>query len=293
MLVHVEVGFLLLERAYAKINLTLDVLSRRSDGYHEVDMVMQSIDLSDLIWLDRLQSGRIVIESNAAHIPTDDRNLAVQAARAFVKYTGIKSGIHITLEKNIPVAAGLAGGSSDAAAVLRGLNRMFRTALTEEQLSKLAEGIGSDVPFCIRGGTAIARGRGETLETIPHNTEMYVLLIHPRIFVSTGEIYQALKMADFSRHTTSGRMKQALLSNEVDDIPDIVHNGLQPVTYRLYPEVAQLAERVELITHHPVYMSGSGPTLFCLAPTVQLAHRMYNALKGVMLDVHLSHFVNH
>lgn len=282
---------MLLERAYAKINLTLDVLGRRSDGFHEVDMTMQNIDLSDLIWLERSMGDEIVFETNAAHIPTDDRNLAVQAANIFREYTGVTSGLHITLEKNIPVAAGLAGGSSDAAAVLRGMNRLFCTKLSVDELCKIGAKIGSDVPFCVVGGAAIARGRGEKLESIAHQSQMYVLLVHPHLFVSTGEIYQALTPTEFSHHPASIEMKEALLSQDVDTIVQLVRNALANVTYRLHPEVAQLAERIQAVTHSPVYMSGSGPTLFCLAPTVQHAHRMYNALKGVMLDVQLSHFV--
>ncbi|WAH37325.1 4-(cytidine 5'-diphospho)-2-C-methyl-D-erythritol kinase [Alicyclobacillus dauci] len=282
---------MLLERAYAKINLTLDVLGRRPDGYHEVDMVMQSIDLSDLVWLDKRYDGRIVLETSAAHIPTDDRNLCVQAAKVFFRHTGIQSGVHINLEKNIPVAAGLAGGSSDAAAVLRGLNRLFGTERSLGEIAEMAAEIGSDVPFCVYGGTAIAQGRGERLTHIPHQCQMQVLLIHPRMFVSTGEIYQALEPGDFVSHTTSLVMKEALQKQDVDAIPKLVANRLQRVTFSLYPEVAQLADKVETVTRTRVHMSGSGPTLFCLAPTVQQANRMYNALRGIMRDVYMTHFV--
>lgn len=291
MLIHVEVGVLLLERAYAKVNLTLDVLSRRPDGYHEVDMVLQSIDLSDLVWLERRSDGLVLLESNAAHIPTDDRNLAVQAARVFLKCTGITSGIHINLEKNIPVAAGLAGGSSDAAAVLRGLNRIFRTGMSLDKLAEMGAQIGSDVPFCIYGGTAIARGRGELLTRIANQCQMYVLLIHPRMFVSTADIYGSMRHGDYAVKAGSDVMTKALLAGDADEISQIVTNDLKPVTYRLYPEVAQLAEKVEAVTRHQVHMSGSGPTLFCLAPTIQQANRMYNALRGIMRDVYMSHFV--
>jgi 4-diphosphocytidyl-2-C-methyl-D-erythritol kinase len=286
------VGVLLLERAYAKINLTLDVLRRRPDGYHEVDMVMQSIDLSDLVWLDCRSDSEIVLDLNAGHIPSDERNLAVQAAMLFRKYTGIRAGVQINLEKNIPVAAGLAGGSSDAAAVLRGLNRLFDTGLTPDELADMGAEIGSDVPFCIYGGTAIARGRGEVLERIAHPCHLYVLLIYPRVFVSTADIYQALQPTDFVTAVQSERMVQALMEQDVDAVPYLVHNVMQHVTFAAYPGVKQLADKVESVTRHPVHMSGSGPTLFCLAPTVQQANRMYNALRGVMRDVHLSHFVS-
>lgn len=291
MLVHVEVGILLLERAYAKINLTLDVLGKRHDGYHEVDMVMQSIDLSDLVWLEGRSDSAIVLESTAAHIPTDDRNLAVQAAMKFREHTGIQTGVHINLEKNIPVAAGLAGGSSDAAAVLRGLNRLFRTHLSLATLAELGAQIGSDVPFCVYGGTAIARGRGEHLTRFTHPSAMYVLLIYPRMFVSTAEIYGGLRPENYAQTPQSARMREALLTESVDMIPGLITNDLQPVTFHLYPEVEQIARKVETVIRHPVHMSGSGPTLFSLVPTLGQLNRMYNALRGVMRDVHISRFV--
>ncbi|WP_326492905.1 4-(cytidine 5'-diphospho)-2-C-methyl-D-erythritol kinase [Alicyclobacillus fastidiosus] len=284
-------GVLLLERAYAKVNLTLDVLHRRPDGYHEVDMVMQSIDLSDLVWLERHPEDRIVLESNATYVPTDDRNLAVQAAKLFLRRTEISAGVHINLEKNIPVAAGLAGGSSDAAATLRGMNRLFGTGLSLDELAEMGAEIGSDVPFCVYGGTAIARGRGEQLTRVEHRCHMYVLLIHPRVFVSTADIYKGLRPGDFTVRPTSERMVAALVDDDVDVIPALVSNRLQPVTFGIYPEVLQLSEKVEAVTRHPVHMSGSGPTLFLLAPTIQQANRMYNALRGIMRDVYFSQFV--
>lgn len=289
--IHVEVGLLLLERAYAKINLTLDVLRRRDDGYHEVDMVMQTIDLSDLIWLEQRADDDILLESTAAHIPTDDRNLGVQAAKAFFDYTGIVSGLHIHLEKNIPVAAGLAGGSSDAAAVLRGLNRLFQTGLSLDEIAGIGATIGSDVPFCVYGGTAIARGRGEHLTPIANTCQMYVVLVHPKIFVSTGDVYGGLHADDFVREPHSEVMRDALACQRVDDISEYVQNALQRVTFSMYPEVEQLAEKVQAVTHHRVHMSGSGPTLFFLAPTLSQANRMYNALRGILRDVYISRFV--
>jgi 4-diphosphocytidyl-2-C-methyl-D-erythritol kinase len=291
MLIHVEVGALLLERAYAKINLTLDVLGRRPDGYHEVDMVLQSVDLSDLVWLDRRLDADVVMESNAAHIPTDDRNLAVQAAKLFLKHTGISSGVSIHLEKNIPVAAGLAGGSSDAAAVLRGLNRLFEVGLSSDELASMAAEIGSDVPFCVYGGTAIARGRGELLTRFLHQCQSYVLMIHPKMFVSTGDIYQALKPSDYDQQACSPQMVEALLAQDVDRISELVWNRLEQVTFHLYPELVALATKVESVTRAKVHMSGSGPTLFCLAPTLKHANRMNNALRGIMRDIRLTHFI--
>ncbi|KRW91810.1 4-diphosphocytidyl-2C-methyl-D-erythritol kinase [Alicyclobacillus tengchongensis] len=282
---------LLFKRAYAKINLTLDVLGRRGDGYHEVDMVMQSIDLSDLVWLDKRPAGEVTIESTSAAIPVDERNLAVQAAHCFFEHTGIAAGVHIQLEKHIPIAAGLAGGSSDAAAVLRGLNELFGTGMSLEELSEVGARIGSDVPFCMYGGTAIARGRGEQLTRIPYLLPMFAVLIHPRLFVSTAEVYQGLRPDDFTDSPASAAMVSCLAEANGQGIAPLVRNALQRVTFDMYPELRALAEKVEAVTRHPVHMSGSGPTLFCLAVTSGQAQRMYNALRGIMKDVYICRFV--
>lgn len=255
-------------------------------------MVMQSIDLSDLVWLDKRPSGEITLDSSSPGIPTDDRNLAVQAAKRFFEHTRTDAGVHIQLEKHIPVAAGLAGGSSDAAAVLRGLNELYETGLTLDELAHIGAQIGSDVPFCVYGGTAVARGRGERLTRIVHGCNLHVVLIHPRLFVSTADVYQGLVPSDFTDNPRSGDMVEKLQALQIDDIPSTVSNTLQRVTFRMYPELQALADKVAAVTHHPVHMSGSGPTLFCLAATAGQANRMYNALRGVMKDVYITRFVS-
>ncbi|GMA63992.1 hypothetical protein GCM10025859_44320 [Alicyclobacillus fastidiosus] len=171
------------------------------------------------------------------------------------------------------------------------MNRLFGTGLSLDELAEMGAEIGSDVPFCVYGGTAIARGRGEQLTRVEHRCHMYVLLIHPRVFVSTADIYKGLRPGDFTVRPTSERMVAALVDDDVDVIPALVSNRLQPVTFGIYPEVLQLSEKVEAVTRHPVHMSGSGPTLFLLAPTIQQANRMYNALRGIMRDVYFSQFV--
>jgi 4-diphosphocytidyl-2-C-methyl-D-erythritol kinase len=316
----------LVERAYAKINLTLDVLSRRPDGYHEVDMVMQSVDLSDLLWIDKCDAG-IRIESGSSNIPLDDRNLAYVAAEAFLKKAKISSGISIGLEKNIPVAAGLAGGSSDAAAVLRGLNRLFATGYSLDELAELGASIGSDVPFCVYGGCAIARGRGERLERVYHHTKSWVIIVRPPVFVSTADIYGALARDDLTQTYRSNRavesghagdsgravgpghdvessddvesghavrsvgLVRTLMDGNFEQMVELVDNRLRPATERLYPEVAEYAERLSSTLGQPVHMSGSGPTLFVLAPNERRAQRSYNAVRGFMKEVYLCRFI--
>lgn len=282
---------MLAERAYAKINLTLDVLGQREDGYHDVDMVMQSIDLSDLIWLEA-KGTDIEVGSAASNVPLDHRNLAHIAASTFFKATGLNQGVRIWIEKQIPVAAGLAGGSSDAAAVLRGLNRLFDTRLTTEELADLGTSIGSDVPFCVYGGCAVARGRGEQLQYVRHDTRAWVVLVHPPIHVSTSDVYGALTQADYSTTPCrSATMVEVLHAGDIDRINERVCNGLQSTAEQLNPDVARMRQRMAHVAKLPVHMSGSGPTLYCLTPTQSVAQRLYNAFRGFAKEVYLSRFV--
>ena len=280
----------LVERAYAKINLTLDVLRKRPDGYHEVDMVMQTVDLSDLIWMDVKESG-IHLDSGASNIPLDDRNLAYVAAQKFLQTAQITSGVTITLEKNIPVAAGLAGGSSDAAAVLRGLNRLFDTGYSVDKLAEMGASIGSDVPFCVYGGSAVAKGRGEQLTRFRHNLKAWAIIVRPPVFVSTADVYGALTPDSMSEQPRSQQMVDALLRCDFEQVVGLVSNGLRPAAERLYPEVKEYADRLSSTIGQPVHMSGSGPTLFILTPTLRRAQRTYNAIPGFMKEVYLCRLI--
>lgn len=282
---------MLLERAYAKINLTLDVLGKREDGYHEVDMVMQTIDLSDLLWLEETTGTSIEVESNVSHIPRDQRNLAVAAALCFQAHSGIRLGLRIRIEKQIPVAAGLAGGSADAAAVLRGLNRLWKTGYSLDELAQMASEIGSDVPFCVYGGCAIARGRGERIERVQHDFRAWTVLIKPPVFVSTSDVYRAMTLSDYVTKPTSLRMVQALRAASFDQVQQSVGNTMRNTTERLYPEVLALRQRIENVSSVPVFMSGSGPTLFCIVPAQSAGQRLYNALRGFTREVYLCRMV--
>ncbi|GGJ08767.1 4-diphosphocytidyl-2-C-methyl-D-erythritol kinase [Alicyclobacillus cellulosilyticus] len=283
---------MLAERAYAKINLTLDVLGRRPDGYHEVDMVLQTIDLSDLIWLEDAPSGVIEVSSNAANIPTDARNLAVAAARALSAACGLARGVRIRIDKQIPVAAGLAGGSADAAAVLRGLNRMWQLGLSADELAAIGAQVGSDVPFCVLGGCALATGRGEQLRKVDHDLRAWVVLVRPPVFVSTAEVYGTLTPDRYAPAPASRAMIPALLRRDFDAVRRLSVNGLAAATLARYPEVRQMWQRVEQAAHVPVQMSGSGPTLYCLLPARSMAQRLYNALRGFAREVYLCRFVS-
>jgi 4-diphosphocytidyl-2-C-methyl-D-erythritol kinase len=274
------------EKAPAKINLSLDVLYKREDGYHEVEMVMTMVDLADRIEMQELPRDTIIISSQAGYIPLDEKNLAFQAAKLIKERYEVKRGVYIHLDKKIPVAAGLAGGSSDAAATLRGLNKLWGLAISAEELKKLGEELGSDVPFCVTGGTAIARGRGEKLEMIEPPPQCWVVLAKPPINVSTSEIYGKLNAKEIERHPQTERLVQAIKEKNFEHLCSSLDNVLEEVTMKLYPEVKQLKEVMLKLGADGALMSGSGPTVFGLVSRESKAARIYNGLRGFCKDVY-------
>lgn len=272
------------EKAPAKINLTLDVLQKRPDGFHEVEMIMTTVDLADRIWLKPLERG-ITIRSSERFVPNDKRNLAWQAADILRKKFDIRSGVEITLDKNIPVAAGLAGGSSDAAATLRGLNRLWNLGLSLDELAVLGASIGSDIPFCVYGGTALASGRGEQIQQLPVPPNCWVVLAKPPISVSTADIYGGLDIQGIQHPDTAGMM-QALASADYETMCKKVGNALEPVTMRLHPQVSVLKDQMLKFGADTVLMSGSGPTVFGLVQHESQVARIYNGLKGFCPEVY-------
>jgi len=274
------------EKAPAKINLTLDVVGKRNDGYHEVEMIMTMVDLADRISFLEIEGNRIVLESNSGIVPNDERNLVYKAAQLIKNKYQIERGVHIYLEKNIPVAAGLAGGSSDAAATLRGLNRLWQLQLTESELMRLAEEIGSDVPFCVIGGTALATGRGETIQRIPSPPAGWAILAKLPIGVSTSDVYSALKWDEIKVHPQTEQMLQALEQQNFNKMTSLLVNVLEEVTFKLYPEVKQLKDQLLQFGAEGVLMSGSGPTVFALVNKESKVKRIYNALRGFCNEVY-------
>jgi 4-diphosphocytidyl-2-C-methyl-D-erythritol kinase len=283
---------MLLERAYAKVNLTLDVNYKREDGYHDIDMVMQTIDLSDLIWLEELPQDEIVIESNVGYLPLDGRNLAYMAAEVFKEVTGSRTGVRIRIDKQVPVAAGLGGGSADAAAVFRGLNRLWNTGYGLDSLAQMSASVGSDVPFLVYQGCGVATGRGEFIRQVHHRTKAWLVLVRPMVFVSTGAVYQAMQTYQRRLIPSSRAMVETLVQGRLDEMIHCISNDLMPVAEGLYPEIAELRQRVESVVKAPVFMSGSGPTLYCLAPNQVVAQRYYNAIRGFAREVYLTHFID-
>jgi len=275
------------EKAPAKINLLLDVLRKREDGFHEVEMIMTMVDLADRLTLSELPRDQIVLSSYAGFIPLDDKNLAFQAARLIKERCGVKRGVSIHLDKQIPVAAGLAGGSSDAAAALRGLNRLWNLGLSVAELEALGAELGSDVPFCVRGGTAIARGRGEKLESIESPPQCWVVLAKPPINVSTADVYGKLRAGELRQHPSVPRMLEAIRSKSFPDVCAALGNVLESVTLDRYPEVRQIKEVMIRLGADGVLMSGSGPTVFGLVAKASKVPRLYNGLRGFCKEVYV------
>ena len=251
-------------RAHAKINLTLDVLHKRADGFHQVEMVMQAIELADILNLEEKVDGDISITSNMAHLPCDHRNLAYQAAMLMKNTYQVPKGVHIILEKNIPMSAGLAGGSTDAAGVLVGLNRLWKLGLSLDELEILGSRLGSDVPFCLRGGTQLATGRGEILEPLPSLPHCYVVLAKPRMGVSTAWVYGKYRENRVLKHPDTAGVRSALDQGDLSGVMSRLSNVLESVTMPEYPQIGKLKDCMLQYGAEASLMSGSGPTVFGL-----------------------------
>lgn len=276
----------LYEKAPAKINLMLDVLHKRPDGYHEVEMIMTMVDLADRLTITELSGNTITISSQAGYIPLDDKNLAYQAANKIKERYGIRQGVHIHIDKQIPVAAGLAGGSSDAAAALRGLNRLWNLDIPHADMMELGASIGSDVPFCITGGTALATGRGELLTPLPSPPDCWVILAKPPINVSTAGVYGRLRADQIKQHPSAAAMQKAIEQQSFEAICSELGNVLEDVTLSHYPEVQQLKQTMQQLGADGVLMSGSGPTVFGLVSKESKVARIYNGLRGFCHEVY-------
>lgn len=271
-------------KAPAKINLTLDVLYKRPDNYHEVEMIMTTVDLSDRIGLESRKDGQIKINSTNGFIPDDNRNLAYQAAQLIKDTYGIKEGVTIVIDKEIPVAAGLAGGSSDAAATLKGLNELWDLNLSIDTLAELGAKIGSDVSFCVYGGTALATGRGEKIQNLSAPPTCWVVLAKPKIGVSTAQVYGGLNV-DKIEHPNTKQMIEAIEKNDYFMMCESVGNVLESVTFELHPEVVMIKEQMKRFGADAVLMSGSGPTVFGLVDNESRLPRIYNGLRGFCDEV--------
>ena len=251
------------EKAYAKLNLSLDVGARRADGYHEMNMVMQTVSLCDELLISTTDDGTLRARSNLRFIPNDERNLAVKAARVFLEAAGESGqGLLITLRKHIPVGAGMAGGSSDAAAVLRALNRMYENRFSRAELEKLAELVGSDVAFCVAGGTAQARGRGEILEPLPSLPDCRIVICKPEFSISTPELFRKLDSVPLKHHPDTAGILEALRQGDLRALCRRMYNVFEDVGDRRMRTVSQIKS---LMLDHGALgsiMTGTGSAVF-------------------------------
>ncbi|WP_312043357.1 4-(cytidine 5'-diphospho)-2-C-methyl-D-erythritol kinase [Anaerotignum sp.] len=252
-------------RARAKINLTLDVTGKREDGYHLIQSIMQTVSLYDGIYMKRIRKNEIILKSNLAWLPTDNRNLAYRAAELMKAKYGITEGVFIEIDKRIPVAAGLAGGSADCAAVLVGMNRLFELGLSMKELESLAFLLGSDIPYCVQRGTVVSEGVGEILTPVKCPCPMcYVVLVKLPVSVSTASVYRGLNWQSVQDHPDTKGMIQAMAEADITKMGRLLGNVLETVTIPMHPQIAQLKEELVHLGAEGALMSGSGPTVFGL-----------------------------
>ena len=270
-------------KAYAKINIGLDVTGRTDNGYHLLKTVMQQVDLYDVITIERAEKG-INFSCDSKDVPSDDTNLAVKAAKLMTETYGIKEGVNISLNKNIPVAAGMAGGSTDGAAVIIGMNKVFDLDLTMQEMIDTGVKIGADIPFCRQGGCAIAEGIGEKLRELDNRTDMYTLIAKPPINVSTVHVYKTLKWQEVI-HPDMDRVIKGIMAGSMDDIVVGMGNVLESVTCSEYDIINELKKAMMDIGASGSLMSGSGPTVFGLFKNKEEAMSAEKRLKDLYPDV--------
>jgi 4-diphosphocytidyl-2-C-methyl-D-erythritol kinase len=248
--------------AYGKINLALDVIGRRENGYHDVRMIMQTVKLYDKLKFARLNEDKIVITTNLSFLPVNEDNLVYKACRLIKDEYNITDGISIDIEKHIPVAAGMAGGSTDAAAALIAMNKMFELKITEDKLMKYGVSLGADVPYCIMRGTALSEGIGEVLTKLPPIPKCHILIAKPPVSVSTKQVYEALDSREISSHPDIDAMIEAIKNSDIHAVADKMGNVLEEVTVRMYPRIEELKTIMKENGALNAMMSGSGPTVF-------------------------------
>ncbi|KYO67283.1 4-(cytidine 5'-diphospho)-2-C-methyl-D-erythritol kinase [Thermovenabulum gondwanense] len=264
----------------AKINLTLDVLYKRQDGYHEVEMIMQTISLSDRVSIRLLPEKEIRILCEAPGVPLNEENTAYKAAKLMMDKFNLDAGLEIDIKKYIPVAAGLAGGSADAAAVLMGINEIFDLKKDLGQLMELGKIIGADVPFSIMGGTAVARGIGEKLEPLPGLKDIVVLLVKPPYFVSTKEVYSRLNVGNIKKRPDTMGTIDKIKRADVRGIAEGLCNVLEEVTFKMHPELERIKEAMKERGALGSLMSGSGPTVYGIFESLKDAQKAAEKFNG-------------
>ena len=281
-------------KALAKINLGLDVVRRREDGYHEVRMVMQTIHLYDQLLIQKSETPGIQIHSNLSFLPVNENNLVYKAGKLLMDEFDIHTGVSVELNKHIPVAAGMAGGSTDAAAMLYGMNQLFGLKLKRKDLMERGVQIGADVPYCIMRGTALAEGIGEKLSSLPPMVKCPVLIAKPAVSVSTKFVYQNLKLNEQTPHPDIDAVITDIRNSDLDNICADMGNVLETVTIPNYPVIAQIKEQMLKSGAKASMMSGSGPTVFGLFGDEETAQRARAEMKasGLAKQVYLTSIYN-
>ena len=286
-------------KALAKINLGLDVLRRKEDGYHEVKMIMQTINLHDQIHIRKIEEEEIRVRTNLYYLPNNENNLAYKAAKMLKDEFGLPGGISINLKKVIPVAAGMAGGSSDAAAVLFGINKMYGLKLSMQELMDRGVKLGADVPYCIMRGTALSEGIGEILTELPPAPQCHIVLAKPQVAVSTKVVYGKLRANELTadQHPDIDGMVEAIKNEDLDGVISRLGNVLETVTVPDHPEIAKIKEIMMENGADGALMSGSGPTVFGIYKDKKAAEKTCEVLKQadggrLTRQVYLTRFFN-
>lgn len=274
-------------RAYAKINIALDVVGKREDGYHLLRMIMQQIDLYDVIKMDKIEAG-IELTCDKKYIPVDSRNLAYKAAELFKQTYFVDGGVSISINKNIPVAAGLAGGSADAAAVLLGMNKLYGLNRPVKELMELSVSLGADIPYCINGGTALCEGIGEEITSLKPFKNHILVLAKPNFGVSTKEVYKALDISKINRHPNVEKIIKAMELEDLSSVCFNMRNLLENVTLRKHQGLRKLKNQFIEAGALGSMMSGSGPTVFGFFDNMLTAQRCYDKLKKEYKEVFIT-----
>ncbi|MGE5626797.1 MAG: 4-(cytidine 5'-diphospho)-2-C-methyl-D-erythritol kinase [Solirubrobacterales bacterium] len=277
-------------KAYAKVNLSLDVVGKREDGYHLLKMLMQSIDLYDVVNVEGCAEG-IHLKCDKEYVPVDGRNIAYKAAELFIKTYNINSGVNINIRKNIPVSAGLAGGSTDAAAVLKAMRDLYKPELEEEALMELGVKIGADIPYCIVGGTALCEGIGEQITKLKPFKDKILVLVKPSFGVSTKEVYQKLDIKKINLHPNTDEIINAINRNDLMGVSKNMKNVLENVTVNKHPVIRHLKSKMIDMGSIGVLMSGSGPTVFGFFEDILSAQLCYDHMKAKYKDTFISRTV--
>ncbi len=266
--------------AYAKVNLGLDVLRRREDGYHELRMIMQTVDLYDTLTLEKTTEMGIVLTCNIEGLPCDERNLVYKSAKLMFEEYKLPGGIRIHLEKRIPMAAGMAGGSTDAAAVFNGINELYNLGLAKKRLCELGVRIGADVPYCIVGGTALSEGIGEVLTMLPNVPDCVVLIAKPDFDVSTKYVFENLHANSLTYHPDIDAMADAIRDGDLQGVVKVMDNVLETVTEAKYTEITNIKNVMKEHGAMRAMMSGSGPTVFGLYENKEDAEKAADAIRN-------------